>query len=179
MRFVAPAVLIALLLAIPTAFAASKAWHLYRVFVNPAPVEGGTGSHSARLSSIVLPDSFKVRQGKRSLTFGPVGACKSTGMIAPALVSSTKATAADVLAEQLTGGTTYADGLRGDSVFRVAKYSGGAIKALYVRPTRIPQTWIVVRATTTPHGTCHTGGVRESLGFPLGDAFATIHASGF
>ena len=48
-----------------------------------------------------------------------------------------------------------------------------------MRSTRIAQTWIVVQATTTPHGTCHIGGIRESLGFPLSDAFGTIRASGY
>ena len=48
-----------------------------------------------------------------------------------------------------------------------------------MRSTRIAQTWIVVQATTTPHGTCHIGGIRESLGYPLSDAFGTIRASGY
>ena len=63
--------------------------------------EGGSGTHSARLTSIVLPDSFKVRKSSpraTRLTFGRVGSCKSTGVIAPKLVLSTATTAAAVLA---------------------------------------------------------------------------------
>lgn len=92
---------------------------------------------------------------------------------------SAQTAAAGVLDEQLTGGTTYGAGSRGDAVYRVAKFSGGALKAVYVRKTRIARTWIVVQATTTPHGTCHIGGVRESLGYPLAEAFGTIRASGY
>jgi hypothetical protein len=36
-----------------------------------------------------------------------------------------------------------------------------------------------VQATTTPHGTCNVGGVRELPGYPLADAFGTICASGY
>jgi hypothetical protein len=158
---------------------AATAWHSWSLFNGKAAVEGGTGTHSARLSRIVLPDSFKVRKHATKLTFGRVGACKSTGAITPKLVFSTATTAAGVLAQQLTGGTTYGVGTRGDAVYRVAKFSGGSLKGIYVRPTRIAQTWIVVQATTTPHGNCHIGGIRESLGFPLTDAFGTVRASGF
>ena len=168
--------LAALVVAAP---AAASPWHSWSIYNGKAAVQGGTGTHSARLSSIVLPDSFKVRKHATKLTFGRVGSCKSTGVIAPKLVHSASTTAAAVLGEQLTGGTTYGAGIRGDAVYRVAKFSGGAIKAVYVRKTRIAQTWIVVQATTTPHGTCHIGGIRESLGYPLADAFGTIRASGY
>jgi hypothetical protein len=176
MRLALLTVLATVALAAP---ATAAPWHSYRLFVQNAPVEGGTETHSARLTSIVLPDSFKVRKRATRLTFGPIGSCRSTGTIAPALVQSTAATAAEVLAQQLTGGTTYGNGTRGDAVFRVAKFSGGSLKAVYVRRTGLPQIWIVVRATTTPHSSCHTGGVREGLGEPLADAFATIRASGY
>jgi len=159
--------------------AAAATWHTYRLFVQNAPVEGGSGTHSARLTSIVLPDSFHVRKHSTRLTFGPVGTCRSTGVVAPALVQSSGPNAASVLAEQLVGGTTYGYGSRGTAAYRVAKFSGGAIKAVWVGPTRLDQIWIVVRATTRPHATCHIGGVRESLGFPLADAFGTIRASGY
>jgi hypothetical protein len=159
--------------------AAASSWHSWSIYNGNAPVEGGTGAHSARLTSIVLPDSFKVRKHATKLTFGRIGSCKSTGVIAPKLVFSTKTTAAGVLGEQLVGGTTYGEGTRGDAVYRVAKFSGGSLKGIYVRATRIAQTWIVVQANTTPQGTCHIGGIRESLGFPLADAFGTIRASGY
>ncbi len=159
--------------------AAASSWHSWSIYNGKAAVQGGTGTHSARLSSIVLPDSFKVRKHATKLTFGRVGSCKSAGVIAPKLVFSTATTAAAVLGEQLTGGTTYGLGARGDAVYRVAKLSGGALKGIYVRKTRIAQTWIVVQAATTPHGTCHVGGIRESLGYPLADAFGTIRASGY
>ena len=162
--------------------ATASSWHSWSIYNGKAAVEGGTGTHSARLSSIVLPDSFKVRKSSpraTRLTFGRVGSCKSTGVVLPKLVQSTATTAPAVLAEQLAGGTTYGAGARGDAVYRVAKFSGGALKAVYVRKTRIAQTWIVVQATTTPHGNCHIGGVRESLGYPLVDAFGTIRASGY
>ncbi len=100
-------------------------------------------------------------------------------MITPALVASTATSAGEVLAAQLTAGTTYGVGTRGPAAWRVAKYPGGALKAVYVGPTRLAGVWVVVRAATTPHGTCHIGGVRESLGFPLADAFATIRANGY
>jgi hypothetical protein len=61
----------------------------------------------------------------------------------------------------------------------VAKFEGGALKAIWAGPTRLAQTWIVVQATTTPHGTCNVGGVRELPGYPLADAFGTICASGY
>ena len=170
------AALAVLALAVP---ASADTWHGYRLFVQNARVEGGTGTHTARLTHIVLPDSFHVRKHKTRLTFGPVGTCRSTGTLAPALVQSDATTAADVLNEQLVGGTDYGYGSRGTAAYRVAKFTGGAIKAVWVGATRLPQTWIVVRATTTPHGTCHIGGVRESLGFPLADAFGTIRASGY
>jgi hypothetical protein len=159
--------------------ALASAWHSYSIYNGKAPVEGGTGTHSARLTSIVLPDSFKVRKRSTRLTFGPVGSCRSTGTIAPKLVYSTATTSAAVLAEQLDGGATYGVGTRGGASYRVAKFSGGALKGIWVGRARLPQTWIVVQATTTPHGTCHIGGVRESLGIPLADAFGTIRASGY
>jgi hypothetical protein len=159
--------------------ATAAPWHSYSLYNGKAAVEGGTGTHSARLTSIVLPDSWKVREHKTSLTFGPFAACRSTGVIAPKLVFSTATTSAAVLAQQLVGGTTYGNGTRGGASWRVAKFQGGALKAIWAGPSRIAQTWIVVQATTTPHGTCHIGGVRESLGFPLADAFGTIRASGY
>lgn len=178
-RLILLTTLAALVVAAP---ATAAPWHSWSVFNVKAPVEGGTGTHTARLTSIVLPDSFKVRKASpraTRLTFGRVGSCKSTGVIAPKLVHSTATTAAAVLAQQLTGGTTYGAGTRGDAVYRVAKFSGGGLKAIYVRSTRIAQTWLVVQATTTPHGNCHIGGIRESLGYPLSDAFGTIRASGY
>ncbi|MEA2221592.1 MAG: hypothetical protein QOJ35_4218 [Solirubrobacteraceae bacterium] len=159
--------------------ALASAWHGYSIYNGNAPVEGGTGTHSARLTSIVLPDSFKVRKRSTRLTFGPVSSCRSTGAIAPKLVASSATTSAAVLAEQLDGGTTYGAGTRGGASYRVAKFSGGALKGIWVGPSRLPQTWIVVEASTTPHATCHIGGVRESLGIPLADAFGTIRASGY
>src|SRR5438105_9064371 len=102
-------------LAVP---ASAATWHGYRLFVQNAPVEGGTGTHSARLTSIVLPDSFRVRKHTTRLTFGPVGTCRSTGRLAPALVQSNATTAADVLNEQLVGGTTYGYGSRGTAAYR-------------------------------------------------------------
>lgn len=154
-------------------------WHSYSLYNGHAGVEGGTGTHSARLTSIVLPDSWKVRKHATKLTFGPFASCGSTGVIAPKLVFSTATTSAAVLAQELVGGTTYGIGTRSNASWRVAKFQGGALKAIWAGPTRIAQTWIVVQATTTPHGTCHIGGVRESLGFPLADAFGTIRASGY
>jgi hypothetical protein len=163
-------------LAVP---AAAATWHSYSIYNGNAAVEGGSGTHSARLTSIVLPDSFKVRKRATRLTFGPTGSCRSTGVILPKLVHSTATRSGDVLRELLSGGTSYGLGTRGDATYRVAKFPGGGLKAIYVRPTRMAATWIVVQATTTPHGTCHIGGIRESLGFPLSDAFATIRASGY
>jgi hypothetical protein len=174
-----------LLLLIPIALGAvatpalAAAWHGYSIYNGKAPVEGGTGTHSARLTTIVLPDSFKVRERATRLTFGPIGTCRSTGTIAPKLVYSTATTSAAVLAQQLDGGATYGLGTRGGASYRIAKFAGGALKGVWVGKARLPQTWIVVQATTTPHGTCHIGGVRESLGFPLADAFGTIRASGY
>lgn len=159
------------------AFASS--WHSYRLYNGNAAVEGGSGTHSARLTSIVLPDSFKVRQRATKLTFGPIGSCRSTGVITPKLVSSTATSSAAVLGQLLTGGKTYGSGTRGSASYRVAKFSKDIIKAFWVGPTRIPQTWIVVQTTTTPHASCHTGGVRESLGYPLTDAYGTLRASGY
>jgi len=176
LRLVLLAAIATLVVAAP---AAAAPWHSWSIYNGKAAVQGGTGTHSARLSSIVLPDSFKVREHATKLTFGRVGTCKSTGVIAPLLVHSTQTTAPGVLGELLVGGTTYGAGVRGDAVYRVAKFSGGALKGIYVRRTRIAQTWIVVQATTTPHSTCHIGGVRESLGYPLVDAFGTIRASGY
>ena len=60
------------------------------------------------------------RLSKTRLTFGPVGTCHSTGVLAPALVQSDATTAADVLNEQLVGGTDYGYGSRGTAAFRVA-----------------------------------------------------------
>jgi len=172
-----------LLTALATTAAAAPAhaspWRSWSLYNGKAAVEGGTGTHSARLTSIVLPESFKVRKRATSLTFGPYASCRSTGVITPKLVASTATTSAAVLAEQLVGGTTYGSGTRSSASYRVAKFQGGALKGIWVGPTRLPQTWIVVQATTTPHGTCHIGGVRESLGFPLADAFGTIRASGY
>ena len=159
--------------------AGAAGWHTYSLYDAGAPVENGTGSHSVRLTSMLLPDSFKVRRHATSLTFGRVGACQSTGVIRPALVASTLSTSGAVLAQQLTGGTTYGFGTRGAASYRVRKYSGGTIKAVFVGPTRLAGIWVVVRATTRTHTGCHTGGVRESLGYPLADAFGTIRANGY
>jgi hypothetical protein len=162
-----------------TATAAAAPWHSYSLYNGKAPVEGGAGTHAARLTSIVLPDSWKVRKHATKLTFGPFASCRSTGVITPKLVFATATTSAAVLAQQLPGGTTYGIGTRGAASWRVAKFQGGALKAIWAGKARLPQTWIVIQATTTPHGTCHIGGVRESLGFPLADAFGTIRASGY
>ena len=159
--------------------AIASTWHNYQIYNGKAAVEGGSGTHSARLTSIVLPDSWKVKKHATSLTFGPFAACKSTGTIKPKLVASTATTSAAVLAQQLVGGTTYGDGTRGAAAWRVAKFQGGNLKAFWVSRARIAGVWIVIQATTTPHGTCHIGGVRESLGYPLADAFGTIRASGY
>ncbi len=171
------AVLSVLALAAP---ASAAGWHGYGLYNRTAPVEHGTGTHSVRLTSIVLPDAFKVKRAATSLSFGPVGACRSTGTVRPALVASTAASAGAVLDELAASGTTYGSGSRSSgAVFRVVKLSGGSIRAVSVSPTRLAGIWVVVRASTTPHTTCHTGGVRESLGFPLVDAFATIRANGY
>jgi hypothetical protein len=159
--------------------AAASDWQSYSLYNGSAPVEGGSGTHSARLSTIVLPESFKVRKGKTRLTFGPFGACRSTGTITPVLVHSTATTSAAVLAEQVQGGTTYGEGTRGGASYRVAKFSGDRLRGAWVGRTRLAETWIVIRVITTPHRSCHTGGVRESLGYPLTDAFGTTRASGY
>ena len=159
--------------------ALAASWHSYNIYNGKAAVEGGSGTHSARLTSIVLPDSFKVRERATRLTFGPIGACRSTGVIVPKLVSSTATSSAAVLGQLLTGGKTYGSGTRASASYRVAKFSKDIIKAVWVGPTRIPQTWIVVQTTTTAHASCHTGGVRESLGYPLTDAYGTLRASGY
>ena len=77
-------------------------------------------------------------------------------------------------------GTVYGSGSRSSgAVFRVVKPKGGSIRAVSVSPTRLGGIWAIVRASTTAHTTCHTGGVRESVGFPPVDAFATIRANGY
>lgn len=165
--------------ALAPAAQAATTWSGYSLFNGRAAVEGGTGTHNARLTSILLPSSFHVRRSATRLRFGPVGGCRSTGTVTLALVDSSATTAAGVLAEQVAGGKTYGEGRRGDAVFRIARLSGGKLKGAYVRPTRIARTWVVVRVATTPLASCHTGGVRESLGFPLADALAVTHASGY
>ncbi len=159
--------------------ATAAPWRSWSLYDGKAAVEGGTGTHSASLTSIVLPESFKVRKRATRLTFGPFASCRSTGVISMKLVQSTATTFAAVLAQQVVGGTTYGEGTRGGASYRVAKFQGGALKAAWVGRARLAQTWIVVQATTTPHRTCHIGGVRESLGIPLADAFGTIRASGY
>lgn len=173
-----PAMTLLTMLAVATP-ASAAGWHTYGLYNGTASVEHGSGTHSVRLTSMLLPDSFKVRRHATSLTFGRVGACQSTGVIRPALVASTLTTSGAVLAQQLTGGTTYGFGTRGSASYRVRKYSGGTIKAVFVGPTRLAGIWVVVRATTRTHTGCHTGGVRESLGYPLADAFGTIRANGY
>ena len=176
------AVAVAVAFAAPAgAASAGSAWHSYALYNGKAAVEGGSGTHSARLTRMLLPDRWspKVNKARTRISFGPVGTCHSTGAIAPALVASTATTSSAVLAEQVKGGTTYGVGTNGAASWRIAKFSGGALKAAYVGPTRLAGVWVVIRGTTTPHGTCHIGGVRESLGFPLSDAFATIHANGY
>lgn len=162
--------------------AAAASWHSYSLWNNAAKVEGGSGTHTVRLTSMILPDNFRVKvNAKRTgMTFGPFAACRSTGTITPTLVASSEKTSSDVLKGLLPPkGTTYGSGTRGNAAWRVAKYSGGSLRAAYVGPTRIAGVWVVVRAATKPTTTCHIGGVRESLGFPLADSFATIRANGF
>jgi len=174
--------LVAALLAAPAGASSTGAgWHSYALYNGKAAVEGAAGTHSVRLTRMLLPDRWnpKYNKARTRISFGPVGSCRSTGTITPALVASTAATSAAVLADQVNGGTTYGSGTNGAAAWRVAKYSGGSLKAAYAGPTRLAGIWVVIHATTTPHSTCHTGGVRESLGFPLGDAFATIHANGY
>jgi hypothetical protein len=183
LRLITSTALAAAAIAVVAAPALAASWHSYSLYNGKAPVEGGSGTHSARLTSIVLPDSFKVRKSSERatrLTFGPMGSCRSTGVIVPKLVLSTATSSAAVLAQQLIGGKTYGSGTRVGASYRVAKFTGDKLKGVWVGPTRLPQTWIVVQATTTPHSTeCHIGGVRESLGFPLTDAFGTLRASGY
>ena len=159
--------------------ATAAPWRSWSLYDGKAAVQGGTGAHSARLTSIVLAESFKVRKHATKLTFGPTASCRSTGVISMKLLHSTATTSAAVLAGEVVGGTTYGAGSRGAASYRVAKYRRGALRAAWVGPTRLAQTWIVVQASTTPHRTCHIGGVRESLGIPLADAFGTIRASGY
>ena len=126
-----------------------------------------------------MPASFRVRQRSGYLTFGPVGACRSTGSVRVVLVRS-KADIRGVLDAQVPKSTTvYGSGSRGDAVWRIVNAGTAALRGAYVRPTRIADTWVVVRVGTTPHRTCHAGGYRESVAFPLADALATTKASGY
>ena len=87
MRSLRLILLSALVMATVATPAFASSWHSYSLYNGKAAVEGGSGTHSARLTSIVLPDSFKVRQRATKLTFGRVGSCRSTGVIVPKLVS--------------------------------------------------------------------------------------------
>ena len=174
--------ILAVLAALPAVALAGRAWTVHSVFVNRAPVEDGSGTRSARLTQILLPNSFAVKQRSTYLAFGPVGACRSTGSVRVVLVRSDAADAASVLDEQLPSGTpSYGSGARSDAVWRIVKAGtgGGDLRGAYVRPTRIADTWVVVRVATTAHGSCHTGGYRESVAHPLADALATTRASGY
>ena len=171
--------LLVLAFAVPAA-AQAKAWHSYGLFRDRVEVEGGSGTHSARLTQMLLPDTFKVkRRAGGYLAFGPTGACRSTGSVRVGLVSSSATAAADVRDELLPAGTSYGTGPRGDAAWGIVNSGGGALRGAYVRPTRFDETWIVVRVATTPHANCHTGGYRESVAFPLADALATTKASGY
>ena len=178
MRLAALTLLSTLALATP---ASAAGWHSYSLYDSKAPVAGGTGTHTVRLTSMVLPDSFKVvRHGTTSLTFGPVGACRSTGSVRISLLASQAGDASSVLETIKPTGTSYGAGTRSSgSAFDVVKLKGGSLRAISVSPTRLAGVFAIVRASTTPHATCHIGGVRESLGYPLADAFATIRANGF
>jgi hypothetical protein len=159
----------------------SKPWYRWSVYDLHAQVENGDpGTHTARLTQILLPSAFTVKKRSSYLAFGPVGACRSTGSIRPVLVRSDATDAAGVLDEQLPESrAVYGEGTRGDAVWRVVNAGTATIRGAYVRPTRMDGVWIVIRIGTTPHGTCHSGGYRESVAFPLADGLATVKASGY
>ncbi|HVW18395.1 MAG TPA: hypothetical protein VHB30_09110 [Solirubrobacteraceae bacterium] len=171
------------------AAAARQAWYSYGAFAWKAPIEGGTGTQTARLTQILLPSSFKVKtRGSQTsdsgtyLAFGPVGSCRSTGSVRLGLLYSEAQSAADVLADVLPATTTsYGYGTRGDAAWRIVKSASATLRGAYVRPAtaRLAHVWVVVRVGTTPHGTCHAGGYRESVAFPLADALATVKASAY
>jgi len=176
-RLLIPLVILAL--AIPAGAQAAKVWRAYGVFDGQAEVEGGSGTHAARLTQILLPSTFAVKRRGTYLAFGPVGTCRSTGSIRVVLVDSSASTAEDVLAEQLPDGTSYGSGTNGDAAWGIVNSGGGNLRGAYVRPTKFDDTWVVIRAATTPHRSCHTGGYRESVAFPLAGALAAAKASGY
>ncbi len=159
--------------------ASADSWHTYGVYDATARIEDGPpgSDHVARLTSILLPDRFKVREERARLAFGPVGSCEVTGEIAPVLVHSTATRASAVLDAQVPGGSTYGSGRRSDAVYRLAKYKSNRLRGAYVRPTKIDATWLVVRIATEPHARCAS--IRDAIGTPLADALGTIRASGY
>jgi len=171
--------LVILTLAIPTGAQAAKVWRAYGIFDARVEVENGSGTHAARLTQILLPSTFAVKRRGTYLAFGPVGSCRSTGSIRVALVESAAGTVADVLDEQLPDGLRYGAGTNGDAAWKIVNSGGGNLRGAYVRPTRFDDTWVVVRAATTVHRSCHTGGYRESVAFPLAGALAAAKASGY
>jgi hypothetical protein len=172
-------ILVALALAIPAGAEAAKVWRAYGIFDGRVEVENGSGTHAARLTQILLPSTFAVKRRGNYLAFGPVGACRSTGSIRIALVESSAARADEVLDEQLPDGRSYGSGTNGDAVWGIVNGGGGKLRGAYIRATRFKDTWVVVRAATTPHRSCHTGGYRESVAYPLADALAATKASGY
>lgn len=171
--------LLALALTIPAGAQAAKVWHAYGLFDRRAEVENGSGTHAARLTQILLPSSFDVERRGTYLAFGPVGSCRSTGSIRIALVRSEQSTPDAVLDEQLPDGTSYGSGTNGDAAWRIVNAGGGRLRGAYVRPTRFSDTWVMIRAATTPRRSCHTGGYREAVAFPLAGALAAAKASGY
>src|ERR1044072_6742030 len=85
LRIILLAALATTVAAAPGTAAPWRSWSLYK---GRAAVEGGTGTHSARLTSIVLPESFKVRKRATSLTFGAFASCRSTGVLSPKLLAA-------------------------------------------------------------------------------------------
>ena len=176
LRLFVPVVLLAL--AIPAAAQAAKVWKAYGLYDGSVAVEDGSGTHTARMTQMLLPSTFDVEKRGDYLAFGPVGLPQhrlDQGRARRVDGHHSRGRARRAAPD----GTSYGSGTNRDAAWKIVNTGGGKLRGAYVRPTQIDDTWVVVRVATTPHATCHTGGYRESVAYPLADALAATKASGF
>lgn len=178
-------------LALP-AVACARGFQSYGMYGDSAVSGTKTSVYRA---SFVLPDSWR-RIGPRDfaararLRFGPVGSCRSQITITGRnVLADADQTASEHAAQVLDVPrvNVYGTSVRGRQASRVVRRPGTSnvsalmtVKSLRQEGTPVGKAvWTEILAQSTAGRDCHTGGIREAIGFVLADAFAGGRVSGY